>query len=288
MSKYNTTIKKNDDSTVEITAEIPAQEFEAQRKDAIKKLGKDVTIPGFRKGNVPEKVLLEKVGEQSVLHEMAEMALSVAYPQVLAEEKIDAISQPEIQITKIAAGNPLGFSAKTTIMPEVKLPDYKKIAGEVNKKGTNEPEVTDREFDEAMLRVRKSLASKDTPPEEMAKMKDEDLPELTDEKVKELGDYKNVDDFKEKVRQSQLEEKKRQAKEKKRMEIIDAILKDSKIPTPDILIEAELNRMIAQFKGDIERMGMKTDEYLKQVGKNEEDMKKEWRPDAEKRVKTEL
>ena len=56
------------------------------------------------------------------------MALSEYYPKILEENKIDAISRPEISITKLARKNPLGFKIKTATMPEMKLPDYKQIA----------------------------------------------------------------------------------------------------------------------------------------------------------------
>ena len=55
-----------------------------------------------------------------------------------------------------------------------------------------------------------------------------------------------------------------------------------------IIVEAELDKMTAQFKGDIAQMGAKFEDYLKHIKKTEEDMRKEWTPDAEKRVKIEL
>jgi len=72
------------------------------------------------------------------------------------------------------------------------------------------------------------------------------------------------------------------------METIEAILKEISINIPEVLINNELHTMTTQFRHDISRMGMKFDEYLKYIKKSEEDLKKEWRTDAESRVKTQL
>ena len=54
------------------------------------------------------------------------------------------------------------------------------------------------------------------------------------------------------------------------------------------MIESELHRTEAQFSADIERMGIKIDDYLKHAGKSMEDIRKEWRPHAEKKAKLQL
>ena len=61
------------------------------------------------------------------------------------------------------------------------------------------------------------------------------------------------------------------------------IISDSKMSLPKILIENELDKMEAQFRDDIEKMGMKVEDYLKHLKRVLKDMRKEWRPDAEKR-----
>ena len=129
MSKIN--VKKLPKSEVEIEGEIEADVFEAYFNKALKRIGENLEIAGFRKGKIPENVLLAKVPEAQILGEMAEMALSEYYPKILEENKIDAISRPEISITKLARKNPLGFKIKTATMPEMTLPDYKKIAKKI-------------------------------------------------------------------------------------------------------------------------------------------------------------
>src|SRR6185369_9568778 len=112
-------VKKLPKSEVEIEGEIDAEKFESYYPIAIKKLGEKVEIDGFRKGKIPENVLISKVGEMSLMEEMAELALSEAYAKILEDEKIDAISRPEISIVKLARKSPLGFKIKTATIPDV-------------------------------------------------------------------------------------------------------------------------------------------------------------------------
>jgi len=84
------------------------------------------------------------------------------------------------------------------------------------------------------------------------------------------------------------EDKKRIAIEKLRLKIVDSIVDAAKIDLPEIMIESEVNRTEAQFKSDVERMGVKLDDYLKHAKKSIEEIRKEWRPQAEKKAKLQL
>lgn len=118
---------------MEIEGEVLAERVRSFEGEALRHLGQDVEMPGFRKGHVPPKILRSRLGEMTVWTEAAEHALRAEYPEILkaALEKAKAaepISAPEVTITKLAPGNPLGFRMKIALMPEVTLPDYKKIA----------------------------------------------------------------------------------------------------------------------------------------------------------------
>ena len=161
MSKIN--IKKLPKSEVEIEGEIDADAFEAYFSKALKKIGDNLELPGFRKGKTPENILLSKVPEMQILNEMAELALNEHYPKILEENKIDAISRPDISIIKLARKNPLGFKIKTAVMPEIELPDYKKIAQKIISEVTDEEkntEVAEKELEDTIMDIRKSRAPK--------------------------------------------------------------------------------------------------------------------------------
>jgi FKBP-type peptidyl-prolyl cis-trans isomerase (trigger factor) len=126
-----TEIKLLPNSEMEIIGEISADIFESYRKEAVRKIGKEIKIDGFREGKVPEDIILKSVEEETVLHKMALLTLQREYPKIIETHKIRAIGRPEITITKMAPTNPLGFRAKIFVLPEIKLPDYKEIAKNV-------------------------------------------------------------------------------------------------------------------------------------------------------------
>jgi len=291
-------VKKLENSEVEITSEIPADKFESYRENAVKKLAETVSIDGFRKGNIPEAVLIKQIGEMVVLEEMAQSAISAEYPNIILEQKIEAIGQPEISITKIAAKSPLGFKIKTATMPKLELPKYKEIA-EKEMKEKEEISVEDKEVEDTIEMIRKQRAATDKKAAEgdekdgktqtsNEEPTEEELPELNDEFVKTLGDFKDVEDFKIKLKENLKLEKESKARQKKRMAIIEKVIDGTKVDLPEIVIKSELDRMMHQFQGDIARMGLKFDEYIKHIKKTEEDLRKEWLTDAEKRAKTQL
>jgi trigger factor len=282
-------IKKFPNSEVEITGEIPADGFEAERKKALEKLGKDIKLNGFRPGKVPEDILAEKIGEDAVLEQMAEFALQKAYPKILSENKIDAIGRPEVSITKIAKGNPLGFKIRVTVLPEVKLPDWKAIAKTVMEAAKKEEiKVDDKDIGEAIDHLRKTRAKTSDVEERSGGASDvakkEVLPELTDEFVKSIGKFESVEDFKNKIRENIKMEKELKARERNRMRVLEKIIEKAQMEIPEILIESEKGKMLAEMKANIAQMGMKWEDYMAHLKKTEDELKKAWGADAKKRV----
>lgn len=278
-------IKKLPKGIVEIKGEIEAERFESFRGDALKHLAEHVSVDGFRKGHAPASVVEKNVTSIGVLEEMAQIALSKEFPKIIKENKIDAIGYPSISITKLAEGNPLGFTITVATVPEVTLPDYKKIAKEKNAV-TETVVVEEKEFEATINQVKMMRAKEEGKAEGVTEAKD--LPDLDDEYVKKLGDFENVEDFKTKVRKNILDEKTFRAKDKKRLEIIEEIIAKSSLEVPEILIEAEAHKLLHKMKGDIEHMGLKYADYLEHLKKSEADLLKDFHVDAEKRAKLQL
>lgn len=277
---YKVSVKKLPETCeVEIKSAVPADEFAEVVKDTLEDLRSEVTLPGFRKGAAPEKIVREKIGATALLSEAAEHAISHAYGHILDAERIDAIGRPKVTITKLAEGNPLEFTIVTSVVPEVTKYDYKKIAKAENAKKDEPVTVSDADVEKAILDIRKSFARG---------VAEDKLPELTDELVKSWGEFKDVADFKAKVRDGVRQEKEHRAHEKKRLALVDALTTGLEVVIPDALVESELARMEEQMSHDIERMGITFDEYLKHLKKTRDDLKKEWNGDAVKRVKLDL
>ena len=296
MKNMQIKITKLPKSEVEIEGEIAADVFEGYYTKALAHVGENVEVDGFRKGKVPENILMSKIPEIRVLEEMAEMVLGEEYPKMLEEHKIDAISRPEIMITKIARKSPLGFKIKTAILPDIKLADYKKIAKETSAAVTDEEKnttVTDEEFEKTILEIRKARAprvevAEGAEPKEGEKELEPILPELNDEFVKGMGPFENVEDFKTKLRANIKLEKDNQLKEKTRIKLIEKIIEKSEVEVPEILIDVETNKILARMQDDIARMGLKFEDYLTHLKKTEADLRTDFRKDAEQRAKLAL
>jgi len=297
-------IKKLEHSEIEIVGEVPVELFEKNRGEAIKNIGKDIELAGFRKGHVPESILIKNIGEATIVEEMAEITIAKEYRNIVIENKLDPIGRPEVGITKMAAGNPLGFTIKVAVMPEIEIGDYKKIAKDIYAE-QEKIETTEKEIEDTIDEIRKSFAKQTASLDESLEENDEEdteaaetedgekekkleLPEFNDEFVKNLGDFKDVADFKDKLKENLFLEKEKKATDKKRLEMLEKIISTSKIDLPQVIIESEQNKILAQLKADIEQMGMKFEDYIEQIKKTEEEILGDFQKDAEKRAKIQL
>jgi trigger factor len=292
-----TTINKLEQSIVEIVSSIDAEKFSSYEESALARIGEMMEVAGFRKGKAPADIIKKNLkNDMIVLEEMAQMAIYDAYPQILEEEKIDAIGRPEISITKIAKGSDLEFKIKTATLPVVSLADYKKIAQEEGKKEEHKEEIniSEEEIAKVIEDLRKMRAHQNMPPhehedgEEHADMKEEDLPKVDDEFAKSFGKFENVEDLKSKIKENLKIEKETVKKDKKRMAIVEKIIENTKVEVPEILIQSEIDKLLHRLESDIANAGFKKEDYLKQIGKTEEDLRNEWHSDGEKRAKLEL
>lgn len=271
-----TTVKKINASRAEISGEISTEDFMKHWDGVLKDFGKELTLGGFRKGHAPAHLILSHIGEEAVLHEMAERALAHAYPHILNEHKLDAIGRPHVSLTKLAKDNPLGFTIHTDLAPTLTLPDYRAIAKKVLDTDTPHIAVTDEEIDEVLKELRH------------ARVKDGVEPELDDTFASTLGPFKTVDELKTKVRENLTLEKESRARDKSRVAVIEAIREQAQVSIPDILIEYEIEKMLAEMKASATQMNVPFDHYLSHLKKTEEELKESWRGDAEKRVAASL
>ncbi len=299
---------------MEIEGELETQVFESYFTKALKKLGENLKLDGFRKGKIPENVLVSNIPEINILEEMAELALAEHYPKIIESEKIDAISRPEVSITKLARKNPLGFKIKTAVLPKIKLPDYKDVAKKIISSIADAERnivVTEKELEDTIIDIRKSRAPKKkmkdaTPPQPhlnpllkgeegsspfpfQGKAGDEvELPEFNDEFVRTLGPFKDITDFKIKLKENIKLEKENQQKEKTRLKIIEKIIAESELEVPEILTEIELDKILYRMESDITQMGLKFEDYLKHLNKTKEVLRGEFRTEGEKKAKLAL
>lgn len=153
------TVKQLPKSQIELKIEVPINEFNSFIDRATLNLGKDLEVKGFRKGKVPKEIIEKEIGPEKILIEAADLAVRENYQkavrQLMEKNKITPVSEPKIEIQKLSRGANFIFLAKTTILPEIKLPDYKNIAAKVERKETKFEE---KEVLEALKWLQKSRA----------------------------------------------------------------------------------------------------------------------------------
>jgi FKBP-type peptidyl-prolyl cis-trans isomerase (trigger factor) len=286
------TIKKLPKSEVSIEVSVPMDVFEGYRQKALARIAEHVEVQGFRKGKVPATMVEQQVQPMALLEEMAEMAISETLPKILKDEKIDAVGRPAIAITKIAKGDDLEFTATVAVLPEIKLPDYKKLAAKENKEAVS-TDVTDSELEEAIKELKKrrkhdEIHKSGEEHDHEAFEKLEFDANLTDEDVKMFGPFETADDFKAKFRENIKHEKIARETEKRRVATLEAIGAGTEVELPEVLVESELENLMNRLKGDIAQAGIKFEDYLTHIKKTEAEVRADMQPDAAKRAKMEL
>jgi len=150
-----TTQTKLPKSQLEIEFELTVEEFKHHLDHALEHLKKHVKVDGFRPGQVPAKMVEERVGKENLLMEAGDMAVKDVYIKYITENKLEPVGQPEVSILKIAQGSPFVFKAKITLLPEIELPDYKDIASKIKGK---EVSITEEEVQDALNYLQKTRA----------------------------------------------------------------------------------------------------------------------------------
>ncbi len=139
-------ITKQDDGTLVLKITVPFAEVEKTREKIKSELSKNVSAPGFRKGQVPKKIAEEKLPKHVVQEETLKAVVPEAYNKAIQAEKLQPIISPKLHIEVFEEGTDLVFEAVTALEPEVKLGDYKKAVTNVTSKnkiikpGEKEPE----------------------------------------------------------------------------------------------------------------------------------------------------
>ncbi len=114
------------------------------------------------------------------------------------------------------------------------------------------------------------------------------VPELTDEFVKSLGKFSSVEDLRNSVIEGLKTEKTLKAQDKRRAQIVEELVKNINVELPQKLVEMEMGKMTAELSESLARMNLTLENYLNHIAKTPEELKKDWQPQAEKRVKAAL
>lgn len=143
------------DSRVRVRVQVPPEAVEAQLSTAAQAIGREMRVPGFRKGKVPPQVVIRQVGREAVLDEAVRQALPEWYEEAVQAAGVTTVGDPKLDLSDLPErGSPLEFSIEVAVVPPAQLGEYKGV--EV---GRREPKVDAEAVDAQLERTRESLAS---------------------------------------------------------------------------------------------------------------------------------
>ena len=123
----NYQVENLEKNMAKLTITVPAEEVEAAIERAYQKQKSKISIPGFRKGKVPRKMVEKMYGVGVFYEDAANDMIPTAYTEAAKESKLDIVSQPTIDVTQIEAGKEFIFTAEVAVKPEVELGEYKGV-----------------------------------------------------------------------------------------------------------------------------------------------------------------
>lgn len=128
------TIKKEADGTIELSITLPADMIAKTWEEVVEHMVQSATLPGFRTGKAPRKMVEEKLDKEKIREEVLKKILPEAYIAAVKEHKINPIINPKIHVEKLEDGKDWQFHAITCEIPDVSLNDYKEAVRKLTAK----------------------------------------------------------------------------------------------------------------------------------------------------------
>jgi trigger factor len=358
----NAVVERAEHSQVTLKVEVEPERLARATDKAYQRLVQRVTIPGFRKGKAPRKILERAVGTDTLYREALDFVMPDAYREAVKETGIVPYTQPEFEVVELEPEKPLVFKATVPVQPTVKLGDYKSLKLEP-------PDVTvsDAEVDEAVENLRQAHAQlvpvedrpaklgdqvtidvitsldgrrlSEQPRESLAELdsdkplpswanalaglrvgdtkdvedhipddyrdpnlagkiatysvtikaiKERQLPDVDDELARSVGDFDDLAALRADLRRRLEAQKKTRAREQYESNLVDRLIDISEIEYPAVMVEQELDHMLREADNNFRRQGFSLEMFLRGSKQSTDDLRAEWLPRAERRVKSAL
>ena len=360
----NCKVEKTENANeVKLEITIEAEKFENAMKKVYFQNAKYFNIPGFRKGKAPMNIVEKYYGAQIFYEDAFNEVATVAYDEALAENKIEAVSRPEVDIIQMEKGKDVIFTAVVQTKPDVELGKYKGVeitkveytvedkdvehelghmqehnsrlvtvedralengdistidfegfvdgvAFEGGKAEGHELEIGSGSFipgfedqlvgmkidEEKDINVKfpeeyfsKDLAGKDAVFKvKLHAIKKKELPELDDEFAKDVSEFDTLAELKASIKEKLEKNNEQRAKYETEEAAIKAVCEASKLDIPTGMIDLEVDNMLKDFEQRLSYQGLNMDQYLNMIGRTEEEMRKEYEPQATEAIKSRL
>ena len=154
------TVETLEPTKVRLTVEIPVEELKSEMDKAYKSIANQVSIPGFRKGHVPARIIDQRFGRAAVIEQVVNEVLPGQYSAAVSENELRPMSQPEVEVTEIPSTRgeltgQLVFTAQVDVVPAFDIPEY----GKDTVIEVDPVEVTDEDVQEELDALRGRFAS---------------------------------------------------------------------------------------------------------------------------------
>lgn len=224
-------------------------------------------IKGFRRGKAPYEVVKKELGMEAIWRGATQRMLEFGLANAVRERKLSTYGQPEVSIKKIDESE-FVFEAKVFLLPEVKLGDYSNV--KVEQKNIV---VEDKEVQEILDDLQKM--NKDA--------------EINDTFAAGLGNFNNLDDLKQKIRENIYLEKEEKEKQRQELLLLNQIIERSSFEDlPQKLVGMEIDKMFDDTKRILEQNGVNFEDYLKGLNKSAQDLREGFIEESQRRIKTAL
>ncbi len=345
----------------EITVE--AAKFEEAIKKVYFKSAKYFNIPGFRKGKAPMQIVEKYYGAQIFYEDAFNEVASEALEEAVAENKLEVVSRPNVDIEQMEKGKDLIFTVVMQTKPEAEVSKYKGIEikkveynvtdediehelhhmqehnsrlvsiedrpvengdiatidfeGSVDgvpfeggkaenydlEIGSNtfipgfEDQVAGMKIDEEKdVKVKfpeeyfsKELAGKDAVFKvKVHEIKKKELPTLDDEFAKDVSEFDTLEELKADIKAKQEKQNEEKAKYETQEAVMKALCEKTKVDIPSGMVEMEVDNMLKDFEQRLSYQGLKLEQYFQMMGKTEEEVRKEYEPQAIEGIKSRL
>lgn len=352
------------DNKVSLEIEVPKEKVNEALENAYKKVVKTISVPGFRKGKVPRKVLEVRFGPEIFYNEALDILVDPAYNEAVKEYQLEPINRPEMELVQIKKDEPLIFKVNVEVKPDVELCEYKGVTVQQVKKSVTPEDVDkylnslreqharlvvveDGELQEKDLAVidfegsidgelfeggkgenysleigsgafvegfekqligahigeerdirvtfpaeypRSELAGKDADFHVKVKeIKRPQLPDLDDSFVQELTEeFSTLDEFRANVEKNLSENLNRRQKVELENKIIEKVSAGSRVDVPEVLVEREINNMLAEFEYYLNLQGLTLQQFAEMTEGGLDKLKEDRREEAAKRARANL
>ena len=154
-----TDVEKLEETRAKLTVQVPYEDLKPEIDKVYKQVGKQVSIPGFRPGHVPTRIIDQRIGRGYVLEQAINERLGDYYGRALGEADLTPLGQPEVEVVETPAvegkpGGDLKFTAEVDIVPDFDLPSLEGLSLEVSKL-----EVSDEDVEKELDQLRDRFAS---------------------------------------------------------------------------------------------------------------------------------